>query len=49
MRTPYISMLVFCEHLVRDFAFKLKPLKLSATLIGQLLALEKCFSEKAII
>ena len=39
---------IFCEHVFRDYAFKLKPLKLSQTLINQLLALEKCFSEKAI-
>ena len=32
----------------RDYAFKLKPLKLSTTLIDQLVALEKCFHEKAI-
>lgn len=39
----------YVQLVFRDFAFKLKPLKLSSTLIDQLLALEKSFSSKATI
>ncbi|CAE7915094.1 unnamed protein product, partial [Symbiodinium necroappetens] len=44
-----INTFVDCLCSIRDYAFKLKPLKLSATLIDQLLALEKSFSQKATI
>ena len=42
-----VSDIVLCTCPCRDLAFKLKPLNLSKTLIEQLLALEKVFSQKA--